>query len=377
MNILTVSPVYNPTCGAGITMVIKNICIRLEERGHHCKILTINRESSDDMNELINGVEIKRIGSPGSKYFYGLSPAMYRHIRSDLTSWLRRDHIDIIHIHMYHNLLSLQLIFQIRNCGKPLIFTPHYNGPGHTQFKSLLLRLYQPLGRQIFKRVDKVVCTSEYEAMLVRKDFSVSEEVIKVIPHGVNMTHIKSHRKKASESSHISMLFVGRLEEHKGIQYVLRAMQQLKDAYHMQPVLDIVGGGPYKKHLVKLATKLDLEDNVIWSGVLEQKALWQQYKDTDIFLLPSRWECYGLVAAEALASGTPVIVCDTSALSEFVTETGCFGIKYPPQPEELARLIVDIHKSDVQVGPLNPTKIRTWDKVADEYQNIYTEVINA
>lgn len=373
MRILTISPVYDTQRASGVVTVIRNTCERLVKRGHHCRVLTVNRQSSDYVDEIINGVEVKRIGPRGSKYLYGLSPAMYRYIRGDASSWLRRADVDIVHINMYHNLLSLQLAYLLRNCGKPVIFTPRYNALGRSQFSHLLLKLYQPLGKQIFRHADKVVCVSEYEAMLVRKDFSVPEEDIKVIPHGINMRDIKSHKKKASASPHISMLFVGRLEEFKGVQHILRAMQQLKNAYRMQPALDIVGGGPYKEHLVKLARDLDLEHDVIWSGILEQKALWQKYKEADIFLLPSRAECYGLVIAEALASGTPAIVSDTSALSEFVAEAGGFGIQYPPQPEELARLIVDIHKSEVQVGPFNPAKIRTWDKVVDEYEQLYQQ----
>lgn len=373
MKILTISPTYDLQRGSGIVTVIRNICERLVRRGHICNIITINKESSDDVDELINGIEVKRIGSPLRKYLYGLSPAMYRYFRGDAASWLKREDVDIIHIHMYHNLLSLQLIYLLRNCGKPIIFTPHYHGRGHNRFASLLLELYQPLGKQMFKHVDKIVCVSEYEERLIRNDFSVPQEAVKLIPHGISIADIKPHNKKANKNPHISILFVGRLEEHKGVQHILRAMRQLKDVHQMQPVLDIVGKGPYKKHLMKLAHDLSLEHDVIWNSFLTNEELWQKYRDTDIFLLLSRLEAYGLVVAEALASGTPTIVSDTSALSEFIGEAGCFGIKYPLQSEKLARLIVDIHQSDVQVGPFDPLKIRTWDKVTDEYEQLYQE----
>jgi len=372
MNILTISPLYNPSHGAGITGVIKNTCERLVKRGHHCRVLTINHDNSSDIDELIEGVEVKIIGSRWSKHLYGLSPAMYRYIKKSSPSWLKPDDIDIIHIHMYHNLLALQLIRQLRHCGKPIIFTPHYNAVGHNQLARLLLKLYQPLGKHIFKYVDKVVSVSEYEAALIQRDFFIPEESIKLIHHGVDISEIKPQKKQASNNLRISLLFVGRLEQFKGVQYILKAMKLLKDDYKMKPILNIVGDGPYKKHLKKLTDELGLE-HIIWNGVLKHKAVWNKYKNADVFLLPSRTECYGLVVAEALASGVPAIVCDTSALTEFVKEAGCFGIKYPPQPDELARLIVKIHTSEVQVGPFKSAKIRTWDKVVDEYEQLYRE----
>ncbi|MFC2016530.1 glycosyltransferase family 4 protein [Chloroflexota bacterium] len=373
MKILTISPTYELGRVSGVFTVIKNICEILVKRGHICKVLAINRENSNDVDDVINGVTVKRIGSPGSKYLYGLSPEMYRYIKNSLSAWIRQDDIDIIHVHMYHNMLSLQSVYQLKNYGKPVIFTPHYHAQGHNRLTSLLLNLYHPVGKQIFKHVHKVVGVSEYEAVLIRNAFSTAEGKIKVIPHGISISDIQPRKKKASASPHINLLFVGRMEEHKGVQHILRAMQRLKNSYRMQPVLDIVGEGRYKEHVVELARDLGLEHDVIWNKFLTDEELQKKYRNTDIFLLPSQFEAYGLVVAEALASGIPSIVCDTSALTEFITEAGCFGIKYPPEPEEFARMIVDIHKSDVQVGPFNPAKIRTWEKAVDEYEQLYQQ----
>ena len=105
------------------------------------------------------------------------------------------------------------------------------------------------------------------------------------------------------------------------------------------------------------------------------KELYEKFRDADIFLLLSRSENYGIVVAEALALGTPCIVANTTALSEFTKEPGCSGIDYPPDPKELAELIIKIHESDVKVGPFS-NKIRTWDEVAKDYEKVYVEMLN-
>jgi glycosyltransferase involved in cell wall biosynthesis len=81
-------------------------------------------------------------------------------------------------------------------------------------------------------------------------------------------------------------------------------------------------------------------------------------------------ESYGLVVAESLAHGTPCIVSKTSALTEFLNEPGCFGVDYPPDDEALAKLILDVSASEVEVSNLS-RKVRVWDEVAEDYVRVY------
>ena len=122
-----------------------------------------------------------------------------------------------------------------------------------------------------------------------------------------------------------------------------------------------------------IARRLNISEFVSWRGFISKNELIEEYKKADIFLLLSRSEAYGIVVAEALALGTPCIVTNTTALNEFTREPGCFGVDYPPDPKKVAELIIKIHESDVQVGPFSD-KIRTWDKVAEEYERLYTNI---
>jgi len=354
-------------------MTLINLCERLVKKGHQCIVLTINQENSHDIDESINGVEVRRIGSPISKYLYGLSPAIYRFIKNGGKALISK--MDIVHIHCYSNLLSLEAVYLTQNMGKPVLFTPHYHPLGHTPFTNFLRKLYKPVGGRIFKRVDKVICVSERESMILQRDFPIDKSGIRVIPHGVGVSQIETRVRKGSSASLISLLYVGRLTEHKGVHHILAAMRKLIDVYQLDPRLEIIGYGPEKRALEHMAHDLGLENRILWNERVSEQDLWQRYEQADIFLLLSWAEAYGLVVAEALAYGTPCIVADTGALSEFVAQPGCFGVEYPPDPENLAALILRIHTSDIQIGPFDINKIRTWDRVVDEYEKLYQETI--
>ncbi len=114
---------------------------------------------------------------------------------------------------------------------------------------------------------------------------------------------------------------------------------------------------------------------IVWKPfVVDRTELFKEIQNADIFLLLSKNENYGITVAEALALGTPVIVTKHSALKEFLTEPGCFGVDYPPNPKKVAELILKILNSDVRVGPFSK-RIRTWDEVVKDYEKVYNLVL--
>ena len=165
---------------------------------------------------------------------------------------------------------------------------------------------------------------------------------------------------------------MGAFIEKKCIHYIIQALSELKRRGR-QAVLTIVGGGDCEHKLKSMANTLDVEDNISWHKPLFGKELYNKYAEADIFMLLSRDESYGIVVAEALASGTPCIVTKTTALTEFLTQPGCFGVDYPPDPDEVANLIIKIHENEIKVGPFSD-KIRTWDNVALDYERLYEQV---
>jgi glycosyltransferase involved in cell wall biosynthesis len=268
------------------------------------------------------------------------------------------DSYDVVHAHSYH---AFPALYAARAKGRnKFVFTPHYHGTGHTFFRSLLHIPYKFLGKKIFEKADKIVCVSNFERSLVLKNFKVDEKRVVVIPNGLNLEEFKGLKKRVENCRII--LHVGRLERYKGVHYLIEALPKLDDDI----VLEIVGKGPFKERLVKLAKKLKVENRVRFFQDLSRSELLQRYLDASLFVLLSKHEAYGICVAEALACGTPCIVADTSALKEWVDNENCLGISYPINLDELVNLVNDVIGKSVA-----GLKLPDWNEITEKLVRLY------
>jgi glycosyltransferase involved in cell wall biosynthesis len=118
--------------------------------------------------------------------------------------------------------------------------------------------------------------------------------------------------------------------------------------------------------LTKLARVLKLEKRVSFSESLPRKELLQKYVNADLFALLSRHEAYGISVAEALASRTPCIVANASALQEWVDNKNCFGLNYPIELDALADLIN--HRIGKKVDEVYLTD---WNENVEKLSRLY------
>ncbi|GEM_PF-183351 len=369
VKVLIITPSYYP-CIGGLEVVVKEVTERLAQKGHVCSVFTPNMCGAKEEEEF-NRVFVKRFSSRISKRLFGLSPEMLVHTVRNRRTFRT---FDIVHIHGYWSLLTLQMIFltkKVANSSQKIICSPYYHGSGRTKIANILHKMLLPFGKWMLRQVDAVICVSDYESSLLQRHLSVPREKIETIPIGVEK--IERKRREKEKGNRISLLYVGRVVEYKGVQFVLSAMAKLKDVHHIDSSLTIVGEGAYTDELRKLIKQLSLEGAVTWRARLPSEALDKEYANADMLVLLSRMESYGLVVAEALAHGTPCIISKTSALTEFLDEPGCFGLDYPPDGEALANLIRQVNSKTV-VGQLS-RKVRVWDEVANDYLETYSSII--
>jgi glycosyltransferase involved in cell wall biosynthesis len=222
---------------------------------------------------------------------------------------------------------------------------------------------YKFLAKKIFEKADKIICVSNYEKRLILKNFRVKEEKVAIIPNGVNFEEFEKLEKRVK--NHRIILCVSRLEEYKGIDFLIKVMPKLETDIH----LEIVGKGPYEKNLKKLANRLRVTERVTFYKDLPREKLLIKYANADLFALLSRHEAYGISVAEALCAGTPCIVANTSALTEWVDGENCFGIDYPIDVDVLGDLIKKVIGQRV-CKPL----VLDWDEVANRLAALYEDV---
>ena len=364
MKIAQICPRYSPDIG-GVETHVKEISERLVKAGHDVEVITTDPTGKLNKKDMINGVKVIRFGSfaPGNAYYF--APQIY--------FYLKKHNYDVIHAHSYHALPAF--FASLARCDGKFVFTPHYHRRGHTAFRNLLHKPYRLIGKMIFSRADSVICVSEYEKKLVESDFKVAAKTVK-IPNGINLREFENLRQlgKSSEEKtgrEKTLLYVGRLEEYKGVQYIIQSLPELQDFR-----LRVVGKGPYEAELCSMAKSLGVERRVEWLKDLSRKELLECYANADIFLMLSSHEAYGITVAESLAAGTPCIVAKGSALEEFVDGKACVGIEMPVTAKKVVKAVRDLEKGKREKG--NGLKsIMDWNEVAERTIKVYEFTIQS
>lgn len=372
MNILLFN-YMETTAPGGINKVVNEIAKYMSKNGHDVIVLQPNPLNLQNI-EFYEGFKIIRINSRFGKYFYDLNVELYFYLKKNLNKL----NPDIIHLHGYHTLFSAGVIYSLLRLNSKcrILFSPHFDIFSHDSFAGKYLwNVYNRfIGSNTIKYPYKIISASNFEFTNIKNILNVPEEQIAIIPHGVNNIDFKYTK---SRQNYIKLLYVGYLLELKGVQHIIKAVHELVYHRNVNIILTVIGEGPYENELRNLAEKLNVSEFIEWKGFIppsESQNLLEYYKNSDIFLLLSKSENYGIVVTESLAMGTPVIVTKKTALTEFLNEPGCFSVDYPPDSKKVADLILEIYNSGVKIGPFS-NKIRTWDKICTDYEELYKQLI--
>lgn len=370
MKILIISSFENFLPG-GVFKTVTETAKNLAKAGHEVIVLQSNPFDLPE-EEIYNGFKIIRVHSMFEKYLYGFSPELYKYLKNHFEDI----NPDIVHVHGYHTLFSPESFFSIKkiNSKVPIIFSPHFGALSrNTFFGKYFGWLYNILiGKKMMRSSDIIIAASIFESDNIKKIFQLPKKKIKIIPHGVAFIDIKE-KNKAEE---INLLYVGYLLELKGVQYIIRTIHDLIFKKKAKVFLRVVGEGPYEEYLNKLAKQLNVNKFIKWEGFIrpESNNLFDFYRKSDILLLLSKSENYGIVVAESLALGTPVIVTKTTALNEFLDDKSCFGVDYPPNPSMVADIILKIHNSDIEFTS-SKSKVKEWKEISEEYETCYDAML--
>ena len=198
--------------------------------------------------------------------------------------------------------------------------------------------------QRIIDSAKALIVSTHIERDDIAKLYGTSGARARVIPPGVDLSLFQpvdtlAARRELGLADKRVILYVGRIEPLKGLDILIKAVSMLHDAANAK--LIIVGGGPEDdaemERLKNLASQLDISDIVSFTGAVSQERLPTYYSAADVFVLPSWYESFGLVALEAMSCGTPVVVSRVGGLRTFV-ENGKTGYLVPWRcPEAFAR----------------------------------------
>ncbi len=243
-----------------------------------------------------------------------------------LTLWNHIKDADIIHIHTPHPLAELALIFwgiigRVKK-SKPL-FVPVIHAP-LTQIP-LMTRIWRRLYPYFFKNSSAIISASEH-LLNGRKEFERTPENKIYIPWP-SEAPVKARQPEPNSASDscVRILIVGRLVGYKGHQILLKSLSKLDSDWH----LDIVGSGPEERNIRQTITELGLKSKVSMLGTRSDDEKSTLLHSCDMFVAPSitTQEGYGIVIAEAMAHGKPVVASDIPTAMQFLTREGACGAK--------------------------------------------------
>jgi glycosyltransferase involved in cell wall biosynthesis len=280
------------------------------------------------------------------------------HIAPQIALATCRFDADVTHVHNYHSFPALFAVLGSKEA--KIVFTPHYHGRSASAVRDRLLSLYRPVGGWALRRADQVIAVSEWERDRLFEDFDVAASVI---PNGLDVERFAGAEPETRDRPYL--LCVGRLEEYKGVQHVIRALHQLPE-YE----LVVAGTGPYLDDLEAISDETGVEDRVEFLGYVADERLPDLYAGAAVYLSLSGFEAYGMTIGEALAANTPCVVLQTGALSGWTNRDGVVGVD-PVDATDVA----DAVRSAATRSVTEP--VIGWDAVTERVITVYEELVEA
>lgn len=241
--------------------------------------------------------------------------------------------------------------------------------------------------KMVINKVKSITCLSNFvKSVLVRK-FKADSKKITVIPSGVE-THrfspsikAESIKKKYNiKKEEKLILSVQRLHVRKGLEFSLKAFALIKGKRKDVKFL-IVGEGPEKKKLLKLAQDLHISDVVFFTGHVSEQDLPKYYAACDIFAFHSVYESLGVVLLEAISSGKPVVTTSVGGIVDIIKD-GVNGLLVRPCDSlAFARAILSILNQPQLMKKMGKEARRIalekfdWQKVSHSYFNSYQSLL--
>ncbi len=221
---------------------------------------------------------------------------------------------DILHIHSHLYFSSNLAALFGRRHEIPVVVTNH--GLVSQTAPRWIQRLYNPtVGKFTFETADRILCYTETDKQRLEKRGIDTE--VSVVPNGIDCSWFTPSADEPDDR----LLFVGRLKEGKGPQYLLEAFGELANDYPAYSV-ELVGDGPLRDDLEGQAEALGIADQVTFRGEVPNDELPALYADSRAFVLPSRSEGLPRTVLEAMACGRPVVTSDLPQLRPLVEDVG-------------------------------------------------------
>jgi len=375
---------------------VRQLALALDKKGvkvdvvtHWCDPATPQIEKFGDSCRVIR-IAAGHKGFVSKNKMYGMLPEFYREMKEILPLYS----YDIVHTHYWlSGLIGKKLV---EDFNLPFIHTSHSLGVAKERATGVKDDRRQEAEKEIMRAAEIVLATTKSEKFLIN-EIEPDAAPVNVIPIGVDQAfRIKGNRatmRKEIGCNGPLIVYAGRLEETKGIYTLLRAYKQMIKRQGIPEGIQLIvaGGEPDAIDLNKglpLEDKLrelvsGMEDKVQFVGPQSQEELSNLFNAATVTVVPSYYESFGMVAAEAQGCGSPVIASNVGGLRNVVKD-GITGLLVEPKDEDdLAVAMEAVVSNDLLAQKLGKQAAQRaseefqWPAITSKIKGLYEEVSDA
>jgi len=310
MRFLHVIPSIDP-CGGGPAEGVRQLCVLYRMAGHDVEVASL-----DDSRSLAG------LDFPATVHALGPAWGIYG-LSLHMLPWIRKNahRFDVVILNSIWQYSTVAAWLALYGSGIPYaVFTHGMLDPyfrDRYPLKHLKKCVYWELIlRRILNNADTIFFTAEEEKVLARQSFRGYKVHETVVPYGSFGPECDLQIARESFLTQWSELrgkrllnFMGRIHPKKGIDYLIEAFSRTM-AMHEDVQLVIAGPDQvgWKTELERLAERFGVKEKITWTGMLRGEMKWGALAASEVFVLPSHQENFGIVVAEAMACSLPVIL---------------------------------------------------------------------
>ena len=377
MKILQVIPYFTPKRGGDFNACF-NLSKQLARHDHEVTVLTTDFELDDESRRLIEneGVTLIPFHCAANIGLFLISPLIIHWLKKNIRNF------DVVHLNNFRSYQNIIACHFAKKYHIPYILQPDNSVPRVIQNNKQKLLFDLVFGGKILRNAHRIIAISKQEAEII-KQMGINEQKIEMIYLGMDgpsVTNLPSGRFKDKYGiSGRMLLYLGRLNKTKGLEYVIKAFSVLSQS---MDDLALVIAGPddgYLRPLERLVEDLRLGSRIVFTGFITEEEKKYAFVDADLFVHTVLYMGgVGLAPLEAVLYGTPVIVTEECGEIVKLAHCGCIT-PYGDVPSliKTMKLALDNPQHMEQLvlnGKHYIQQNLTWERVALQVESQYNRL---
>ena len=375
MKIAMMTNSYKPFV-AGVPVSVERLTEGLRRIGHEVVVFAPSYDTQEEEQDVVRYGSLLRNVAGGFSVPNSLDPIIEERFREE--------DFDVIHVH-HPMMMGETARYLSKRYEVPLVFTYHTRYEQYLHYVGLsgFGRLMPSYIRHCTTPCDLVIAPTPLMKEYL-EEISVKPPV-SVLPTGLPMDSFLPDEEKAAQIRRMYLrgrkhLFVSvsRLAKEKNVEFLIRSVKLIKERRGSDFKLLLVGDGPERKHLQRLAEELGVQEEIVFVGAVPNEEIRNYCHAADLFLFASRSETQGIVLIESMAAGTPVLAVRATG-TEDVVICGENGYMTNVSEIEFSEKLMDIlEKKELQIlteGAKKTAENYRSDLIAAKAEKIYMEAI--